>query len=55
MLAILIIVAVVVLIGIYLLVTRKPTGGSGGPRPDETERPELTGSEQYKHREIKRP
>lgn len=38
---------------LYFLFTRKPKGGSGRDRSDATERAELTGSEQAKHREPK--
>lgn len=47
----------IILLGIwaaYLLATRKPKGGlSGTGREDITERPELTGREQQKHRPIR--
>lgn len=47
-------VAIPVIIAIpalYWLITRRSHGRSGGNRPDSTERTELTGTEQAKHRE----
>jgi len=55
----LILIAVLlVLPAVYLLLTRKPRRRGEGPpegtlREDRTERPELTGTEQYKRRKPK--
>jgi hypothetical protein len=44
---------ILVVPALYLIFTRRSTGGSGGDRHDAVERTELTGTEQYKHREPK--
>ncbi len=48
------IAAIVILAGavaLYLIVTRRTTRPPQSGRPDSLERPELTGTEQHKHRD----
>jgi len=42
-----------ILPALYFLFFRRSKGGSGKPRTDATEPPELRGSEQAKHRQPK--
>jgi hypothetical protein len=44
-------IALLGLVALYFLVFRRTRAPSQGGRPDQIERPELSGAEQQKHRE----